>query len=73
MDEVTTGLRQEYSRLLYNIPVQDSLSIADYILSMKTEVNPSDHYRQGVINCYAEFQNIMTTRSCLKTCQEMIS
>ena len=37
--EVTTGLHPEYSRLLYNIPVQNALSIADYILSMKTEVN----------------------------------
>jgi hypothetical protein len=49
MDEVTIGLRPEYSRLLYNIPVQNALSIADYFLSMRTEVNLSDHYRQDVI------------------------
>jgi hypothetical protein len=31
IDEVTTGLRPEYSSLLYNIPVQNAISIADYI------------------------------------------
>jgi hypothetical protein len=49
IDEVTAGLCPEYSRLLYTLTVQNALFIADYILSMKTEVNLSDNYREGVI------------------------
>jgi hypothetical protein len=49
IDEVTAGLRPEYSRLLYSLAVQNAFFIADYILSMKTELNLSDNYREGVI------------------------
>jgi hypothetical protein len=45
IDEVTAGLRPEFFRLLYDISVENALSIIDYIKSMKTEVNLSDHYR----------------------------
>ncbi|HEY9386706.1 MAG TPA: hypothetical protein VIP70_06680 [Nitrososphaeraceae archaeon] len=56
IDEVTAGLRPEYSRLLYTLPVQNALSIADYILSMKIEVNLSDNYREGVIKLMQNFK-----------------
>ena len=49
IDEVTAGLRQGYTKNLYSISVQNALSIVDYILAMKTEVNLSDHYRKDLI------------------------
>ena len=49
IDEVTAGLTPEYARLLHNISIENAKTIVDYILSMKIEVNISDHYRQDVI------------------------
>jgi integrase/recombinase XerD len=49
IEEVTAGLRQGYTKNLYSISVQNALSIADYILALKTEVNLSDHYRRDLI------------------------
>jgi hypothetical protein len=49
IDEITAGLPPEYAGLLYNISIENAKTITDYILSMKIEVNLSDHYRQDVI------------------------
>jgi hypothetical protein len=49
IEEVTAGLRQGYTKNLYSISVQNALSIADYILALKTDVNLSDHYRKDLI------------------------
>ena len=63
IQEVTTGLRPEYFRLLYNLPVQNALYIADYILSMKIEVNLSDHYRQDVIKLLCKISKYHNKKS----------
>ena len=49
IEEVASGLRQGYTKNLYSISVQNALSIVDYILALKTEVNLSDHYRRDLI------------------------
>jgi len=49
IEEVTAGLRQGYTKNLYSISAQNALSIVDYILALKTEVNLSDHYRRDLI------------------------
>jgi CRISPR/Cas system-associated exonuclease Cas4 (RecB family) len=49
IDEVAAGLTPEYARLLHNTSIENAKTIVDYILSMKIEVNLSDHYRQDVI------------------------
>lgn len=49
IDEITAGLRPEYARLLHNTSTENAQTIIDYVLSMKTEVNLADHYRQDVI------------------------
>ena len=67
IDEVTAGLRPEYSRLLYALPVQNTLSIADYILSMKTEVNLSDNYRQDVIKLLCKISKYHNNKKSFKT------
>jgi hypothetical protein len=46
----TAGLIPYYSRrLLKEVTKENALTIAKYILAMKTEINLSDHYRQDVI------------------------
>jgi hypothetical protein len=50
IEMATAGLIPYYSRrLLKDVTKENSLTIAKYILAMKTEINLSDHYRQDVI------------------------
>ena len=50
IERATAGLIPYYSRrLLKEISKENALTIAKYILAMKTEINLSDHYRQDVI------------------------
>jgi integrase/recombinase XerD len=67
IDEVTAGLRPEYSRLLYSLTVQNALFIADYILSMKTELNLSDNYREGVIKLLCKISKYHNNKKSFKT------
>ncbi|HKG31392.1 MAG TPA: hypothetical protein VKA91_08975, partial [Nitrososphaeraceae archaeon] len=55
IDEVTAGLDPAYSKRLNSIPVQNTVFIVNYILSMKTEVNLSDHYKKDLINLLTTF------------------
>jgi hypothetical protein len=63
IDEVTASLRPEYSRLLYSLTVQNALFIADYILSMKTEINLSDNHREGMIKLLCNISKYIKTRN----------
>jgi integrase len=50
IEMATAGLIPYYSRrLLKEVTKENALTIAKYILAMKTEINLSDHYRQDVI------------------------
>lgn len=55
IDEVTAGLDPAYSKRLNSIPVQNTVFIVNYILSMKTEANLSDHYKKDLINLLTTF------------------
>ena len=46
MDDITSGLQPEYSRLLHDISEENALTIGNYIQALRVEVNPSDHYRR---------------------------
>jgi integrase len=49
-------LRPNVKASLYNkLSKDNALTIADYIISMKSEVNPSDHYRADVIKVLLMF------------------
>ena len=63
IDEVTAGLRQGYTKNLYSISIQNALSIVDYILAMKTEVNLSDHYRKDFIYFLTTFSRCNDNKS----------
>jgi integrase len=52
IEDVTAGLRPEFSKTLYKIASsseENALTIVNYILAMKTEINLSDNYRKDVI------------------------
>ncbi len=55
MDDITSGLQPEYSRLLHDISEENALTIGNYIQALRMEVNPSDHYRGDVIKLLCTF------------------
>jgi hypothetical protein len=55
-------LRRGYSKLLYSIPSENALSIADYILVMRTEVNLSNHYRKDLIVLLTRFSKYVANK-----------
>ena len=56
LESVTAGLPREIFNLLLNkIPNEDALIVMDYVLSLKTEINPSDNYRIDIIRILTKF------------------
>jgi hypothetical protein len=53
--DATSGLIPYFSKLLYKLSKKNAWSIANYVISMKTEVNLSDHYRRNIINVLTNF------------------
>ena len=59
IDEITASLSACYGnnlRLLLN--QQDISVIIEYIQAMKTEINPSDHYRKNTIEALTKLSNL---------------
>ena len=63
IESITSGLRREYSRGLYEISKENTLTIADYILTMRTETNLSDHYRMDLIKLLYTFSKYNNNKS----------
>ena len=55
INDITIGLRSEFSRGLHSISEENALVIVDYIQAMKTEINPSDNYRKDSIKTLYTF------------------
>ena len=65
---VTADLRRqrELSDDLYSLSTENALIISDYIIAMKTEINPSDNYRRDSIKILHRFSKY-TKNKLLKT------
>mgnify|MGYP003575972611 CR=1 FL=1 len=56
--EATTGLINSYRKILLSLRNQDNaLTIANYVLSMKNEINLSDNYRMSLIKILGKLSN----------------
>jgi hypothetical protein len=58
VDLITAGLQPRYNKYLEEerqISRENALIICDYILSMKTEINPSNEYRKTTIQVLIQF------------------
>ena len=53
IENATDGLQSDCYKLIYKIPHDNALTIANYILSMKSEMNPADNYRRYNIRLLA--------------------
>ena len=50
IDDITKGLNKEWSKnLRERLSLEDAEIICNYIISMRTEINPSDNYRRDSI------------------------
>lgn len=54
LETVTEGLTREYRNLFNILSKEDALTL-DYVISLKTEINPSDNYRKSVIKIIGKF------------------
>jgi integrase/recombinase XerD len=55
LEDVTAGLRPSFLNVLQTITRDNALTIADYILAMKTDPNLSDNYRRDNITILCRF------------------
>ena len=49
IEDITSDLQPEFSRLLHKISEENALTIGSYIQSLRVEINLSDHYRRDII------------------------
>ncbi len=66
IEDVTAGLRPSFSKALYEISSsseENALTIVNYILAMKTEINPSDNYRKDNIKLLYIFSKYSRNKS----------
>jgi integrase len=61
---VIEGLPAEYFNLLNKISKEDAITVMDYMISLKTEINPSDNYRKSVLKVITKF--IIFSRRSIK-------
>jgi hypothetical protein len=74
IEDVTSGLTHFVGKLLYKISKENALIIANYITSMRTEVNLSDHYRLDIINVLGNFSIYCNNNSLrLTTTNEILA
>ena len=57
-----TGLDSHYHESLKNkVLMENALAISNFILAMKSEINPSDNYRRLIITVLGKFSSFTTT------------
>jgi mRNA-degrading endonuclease RelE of RelBE toxin-antitoxin system len=55
IENATSGLEPAYKKILQRISKKNAAIIADYITTMETEINPSNHYKKHVIILLCKF------------------
>jgi integrase/recombinase XerD len=66
IETATSGLSPEYSKLLNKISKDNALTIANYIISMRTETNLSDNYRKNIIKVLSRFSTFYSSNNIKK-------
>ena len=56
IQDVTAGIIPYFQKLLYKISKENAWTIANYIISMRTEMNLTDNYRRDTIKGWPIFQ-----------------
>src|SRR5215831_665373 len=72
MEDVTSKLTSYFSGLLYKTANENAWTITNYIKSMRTEVNPSDHYIRDTIKILGNFSYYCNDKSFKQITREDI-
>ena len=73
IDEITAGIADFYAKALRTLSEENIKVIVDYILSAKTEINCSDHYRRDIIHALTKFAKHNNTNFKQVTRENIIS
>ena len=63
IQNVTAGLIPYFQKLLYTLSKENAWTIANYIMSMKTEMNLTDNYRRDTVKVLAYFSIFYNNKS----------
>ena len=63
IQDVTAGLIPYFQKLLYTLSKENAWTIANYIMSMKTEMNLTDNYRRDTVKVLAYFSIFYNNKS----------
>jgi integrase len=55
IENATAGIKPGSKKILQRISKKNAIIIADYITSLQTEINPSDHYKKNIIMLLCKF------------------
>ena len=62
VEDITSGLPFEFSKLLRKISEENALTIGNYIQAMRIEINLADHYRADLIKLLCTFSRYNKNR-----------
>lgn len=71
IESATEGLTPQFSKSLHRISGADALKIACYIISLKTEINPSIHYRGNIILCLTKLLRFVNDHYATKALNQI--
>lgn len=63
IQDVTAGLIPYFQKLLYRLSKENGWTIANYIMSMRTEMNLTNNYRRDVVKVLAHFSIFYNNKS----------
>jgi hypothetical protein len=63
IEDVTSDLLPSFQKILYKISKENAWIIANYIISMRTEINLADNYRLNIIKELANFSIFCNNKS----------
>ena len=69
---MTEGLTEEFHNLFNKIPKEDAVTVMDYVISLKAEINPSDNYRKSVIKVVATFIKFCRLSNNIKPLKQLV-
>jgi hypothetical protein len=55
IDEIIADLPKSYGKNLRTLPLENLKTVVSYIMVLKTEINPSRHYKKDIIEALTKF------------------
>jgi hypothetical protein len=73
IENATVGLQSDCYKLFYKISYDNALTIVNYILSMKAEINAADNYRRDNIRLLIRFSKFHHSKAFKQVIREVLT